>query len=562
MIRIALVVLPCCVLTLLASSVSAQSLAYSPAPGAKFQYEIEIRLEFGTTETRLQGVTHYTADVVSDDELRLTFHGGLRESAQSKSRRAISPMGFRSRNLPPFGPPTFRGKIQTTNKITLSPQGEVIALQGDSQLPFILGNLSLLPFEPLPTQDITQWETEGTTMIASVDTRDRWMRSPFHDANDRDLRSAKTKQTYRIVSDNDSKTVIKKTYELIVPPSDEETALQLSGSGTWTFDKQSGMPEAMDFQYQLTLKLGDSVVTTPLTLKYHRLTEQEITKREAEAASRAAEAKQKAAEQKAIAERPLTAEEKTKLLQAMRSTKAYDRVKALQTLAGKLPTQPDPEIIAAIGLLLEDSDRAVKATAIRALEKWDAGFKEINKLVSAYNSHIPLKSSNLKVDETTPLFPGQILQVQQSNGWWKAATVSELLASGRVEVIHRGPWKTNEIVTRDKLQLAPKLLPQPNRPKPVQDASVPSSGTTPSDGIVTPTGGEALSPMRTWTDASGAFTFDAKLVVVAGDRLVLSGKDGKVITVALGKLCQKDQAFIEKKIGEKKKPEPINPFAP
>ncbi|TWT97476.1 SHD1 domain-containing protein [Neorhodopirellula pilleata] len=576
---------------------SAQSLRYAPKPGAEFRYQFDIKLDLGTEETVLEGVTTYRAeeiveesqnadtgekqsDQTDSDPVRLQFTGGLRQTERSKNTNRFD---IRPR-FPPFGMrsgPVYRGTTPTSNTVTLSPTGETLALQGESQLPYLLGHLSLLPFEPLPEENQTQWSAEGTTAIVSSKTNNHW--GPGHwsalgafpgqlpgqlpGQNDRDLRVANTKRTYRIVSQDDRQAVIEKTEELSLSPAQENATLQLRGTGTWVFDKTERMPLSMDFRYDLTIELSGLTVKAPLTLKYKRLTAEEIAQQKAAAEKRAAESKRLAEQRKQEAERDVTEEEKQNWLVGLRSEKNIDRVRTLNELVGRRPPQRDPEIVAAIKSLLDDSDRSVSLSADRALKQWDPLYAEQAELESKYANMAPLNPTGRTVDKDTPLYVGQVIQVQFSRSWWRAAEITELLQSGRVEVEMRLS-KDRKIFDREEIQLPPEAYIQPKAPPangppandpPAKEPATMNASDEPAKSAVTPSAtAKPLSPMRTWKDASGRFSIEAELLLIANGNLVLSRADGKLITVAIEKMSQADQTFVK----ELSQPadEPVNPF--
>ena len=54
----------------------------------------------------------------------------------------------------------------------------------------------------------------------------------------------------------------------------------------------------------------------------------------------------------------------------------------------------------------------------------------------------------------------------------------------------------------------------------------------------------AACAARTWTDATGKYSYEADLVRVDGDRVILRRADGKTASVPLAKLSEADQAFV------------------
>ncbi|WP_419194179.1 SHD1 domain-containing protein [Novipirellula herctigrandis] len=521
------------------SIAEAQTLRYTPNVPSEVEYEFDINLDLGPSQTSLKGTTRYKIESLSDGEVRMTFQGGLSESTKNKSltRRRTFPPRHSFSHSSGFGrTPTYRGLSTTSNTVTITSLGELVALQGESQLPYLLGHLSLLPFEPLPPSDQTTWKREGTVGVAATESQDRFGFPPFSDRNDRDLRTASTQMTYELLNQNADQASIKKTYKLIMPLKDTDSVIELDGSGTWVFDKKRNLPGSMDFTYQLKVELGGAMVTAPLRLRYHLLTEAEVAKRKAAADERKAKAEREAAERAEIAARPVTAIEKTAWLKAMRTGNVSERIDALRKLTAKTPADPDREIVATIRKLTQSDSGVVVTFAKKALEKWDREFASTNKLVKSYDSHMHVESTGRTVTGATPLYSGQIVQVNERSNWWKAATVKEVLPSGRVEIEFRGPFPKRAIVEREKIQLAPKDLPQPASLK-----SAVARSATPTDSET----GKALTPFRVWTDATSKFKVRAKLLLIANDSLVLSREDGNLVTVPLSKMSEKDQAFIE-----------------
>ncbi|WP_286766341.1 MULTISPECIES: SHD1 domain-containing protein [Rhodopirellula] len=66
----------------------------------------------------------------------------------------------------------------------------------------------------------------------------------------------------------------------------------------------------------------------------------------------------------------------------------------------------------------------------------------------------------------------------------------------------------------------------------------------------------ALSTLqaREWTDATGKYRIEAKLVVVHGDKVVLERPDGKIISIPVAKLSDEDQTFLKELVAKKAGP--------
>src|SRR2546422_9414776 len=63
----------------------AKSLRYQSKPGQQLAYEIEITVDLPDKVTSYKGVTRYTVDASSTEQLQLTYRGGLNESRKCKA---------------------------------------------------------------------------------------------------------------------------------------------------------------------------------------------------------------------------------------------------------------------------------------------------------------------------------------------------------------------------------------------------------------------------------------------------------------------------------------------
>lgn len=530
----------------LSSQSNAQSLRYDWKDGQKFSYQFDITVDSDDSTTSYKGITHYTVDKAGADQMRVTFRGGLNESSKSKqiNRGRFGPripFGGPPRIPSPFERPTFAGKTQTTNRITITPRGNVLAMEGDSQLPYLLGNVSLLPFEALPPGDERQWKIDSGVSITEEDENRRHRFGPFDpfSRNDpKNVQAASEVTSYSIKSSRGDLVTIDRSYKLITPETADNPAFDLSGTGTWTFNAKENVPHALDMHYKLTVKKGNTTSTIPISLKFARISATDLTEMEAAAKQKAAELARAAAAAKAKAEAPLTGEEKQAALRALASSDAAQIEKSLKELAAKTPLDPDPEVADAIEKHLESANKTLAGAAHTALVNWSPGYKLVKSLEKAYQGPGVLKSTGRVVESTTPLYVGQIVQAQRRNRgtFWFAAKVEELLPDGKVQLgfLTWGEVRDSEAVERRQIQLAPEELPQPDRPKNL-------SSTTPA-------------ASRTWTDTTGRFELEAVFVGLEDGKVSLRRADNRVIAIPLEKLSAADQAHVEALNAE-------NPFA-
>ncbi|NNE01187.1 MAG: hypothetical protein HKN47_28060 [Pirellulaceae bacterium] len=539
-----------------AVTVHSQSIRYALNEGQKFSYDTEITVDGSTSKTTYKGITNYTVTQSATDIASLTYSGGLRESKVNKQPigRGGRFGGFRGGfpgppSIPsPFSRPTFSGKTQTTNKFTLSSRGTTLAMTGDSQLPYLLGNVSLMPFELLPEGNEKQWTSDSGISITeeNENSRDRFGAfgpfGPFAGTEKKSKQAAVEVTKYAIVSEDGDLVKVKKTYQLITPKTPDNDALDMTGQGTWTFDRQDHVPHACDMQYALKVKSGNTTTTIPIHVKYSRLTQEQLDKIAADAKARMEEAARKADEAKALAERPLTPEEKTQTLADLASGDDVKIQAMLKQLATKTLKDPDPEIVAAIESHLTSKNSINAKSARSALAKWSPSYAAKARLNKDYQGPGPVKSTGLVVESITPLAVGQLVQAQRNRrgSFWFAGRIKELMPTGEVKIAFLTWGKENdrdlEVVQRRQIQLAPPELDQPDLVS--NTAVAPQQATT-----MPPSTSQSKS--RTWSDITGKFKVDAEFVEVTDGKVSLKRADGRTMSIPIDKLSAADQAHVK-----------------
>lgn len=544
----------------------AEELAYQWKPGQKFSYEVGVTIDSDSETSNYKGVIHYTVGNVSPGQATVTYKGGLKETKKYKAIRRggfgpFGPGGFRPPSIPsPFSQPTFRGKTQTTNKITITPRGQTLAMEGDSQLPYLIGNVSLLPFEPLPDGDVTRWTDDGGVSITEKGNDDRHPfgrfgpMSPFARQGQNNVQAAGEESQYQIQSTKGDLVLVKKTYRLHTPPTKDNPSFDMSGMGTWTFDKKDNVPHACDMKLTLTVKLKNTSTSVPISVKYERLTPEKVAAMEAAAKTREEELARAAAEAKRMSETPLTPQEKQETLRALASGDNTLIRTTLDKLGRKSLKNPDPEVAAAIQPHLSSNDRFVSKSAASAMAKWSPDYAKQAKLNKEYQGPSPIKTTGRRVDSSTPLYVGQIVQAKRRNrgSFWYAARIKTVLPDNKVELgfltwgEERG--HSTEIVTRDNIQLPPQEYVQPVQPP---------AGMQSTAGMLSPFVVEGGS--RKWTDATGRFTVEGTFEGVADGTVTLKRADGKTMRIPLAKLSRQDQAHV-KQLQDEQSKQAENPF--
>jgi hypothetical protein len=533
-------------------------LRYDWQVGQVFAYRAKIVVDLPDKVETYQGTIQYTVKSVEQDHRAVTYQGGLPQSTKPKStgRPGLPPRfgpGFRPPIPPlsPFSRSNFRGSEQTTSEITLSARGAVTHMKGDSHLPYLLGNVSLLPFEPLPEAAQQQWQVTSGASITEKDERQNmrpWM-GPFdpfgRGVREEAVQAATESTSYQITDAQGPLVTVAKTYELKSPsPKDGEPSFVLAGAGTWQFHRKLSVSESLNMELKLVIDRGNQQVTVPITVEYRRLTDEELAEaqaaREAQLAERRRRTEELAAEQadkKRLAELPLTDEEKTAAMDALSGENIAALKQTLEDLAKKELQQPDPEIAQAIERLLNHVERQVREAAHAALLRWSLEYRPRGELDRQYKGPGSVPSTARVVAADTPLFVGQIVQLRDRNRW-VPADILDLQSDGQIKVHPRG-WNTtawDKTVTRDLIQLAPEHLFQPHQ---APDES-----------------GE--SGLRIWTDVTGTHKIEAAYLGVADGAVQLKRKDGREIRVPLEQMSQEDQHYVQQQ--QQSAERPPNPF--
>ncbi len=555
-----------------ADSSSSDSLYYDPKSGQKFSYDFEIAIRGADETIFYKGTTQYTVVEATDQHIRLTYRGGLYESTKVHESRKSGAVLLGPRGLPHphpmsvFGRMDMLGKTQTTNQITLSRKGQVLVLDGSSHLPFLLGNVSLIPFEAFPADDANEWSSDSGVSIAKNGEPSRVPFFPLWTlgtSNQESVQAASEVIRYQREKSDDQLMVIRKTYEMTTPNTGDRESFHMTGQGTWEFNNQQRIPQSSEMNYTLVVKDRNTTTTYPMELKFSLLTPERIAQLEVErkaAAERSAkiaeERKAQVENRKAEAEKPLNEQEKKDTLAALASDDYFKVHSTLVQLMQRQPKEPDPDIALAARKLL-NSDRGLGMLAERLLLKHDPKFRVNHE----YARSMPVPSTGLKVDSSTKLYVGQIIQVHEHRRWI-AAEIAELLDSGDVAIIYRG-WGNNRRGTfrRADIQLAPPEVDQPRLTATEISAFAPAAAATEhSQQVSTVSDAAPTVKSRSWSDVSGTFRVEATYLGKQGDQVLLRRNDGKEVAVPLARLSADDQHYVAKLLEEAQRLG--NPFEP
>ena len=368
--------------TLPAKGASPDKLSYGGQKDQAVGYQIEITADRQNEIDTLKGVVWYEYQSVSKEAIRLTYKGGLTRSSKAKPSSEYSPFGLprfgspfgRSRPYDPFSNMRFQGLTTTTNEICLSSMGEVESMEGDSQLPYLLGNASLLVFEPFPERSKQSWSVSTGISITEETRRSRfpYYASPFRTEEPKRITVGTEILTYQIRSVEGPIVIIDKTYRLDSPVvSQDVSAFEINGTGTWTFNSELGLSQSMEFKQKLIVQRGNTTVAFPMTISYSRMSQDELKTYQEEQQKRQEEARKRLAEMREKeATTPFTEQEIQKILDDLKSSNVGETITALQKLQKKKPKTSDPRIAIAVDALREHENQLVQQYVENTANNW------------------------------------------------------------------------------------------------------------------------------------------------------------------------------------------------
>jgi hypothetical protein len=559
---------------------------YGRQSNVEFSFDVNIKVESGGMETAYRGSIIYSVDRITDEQVQMTYRGQLQQhSAQPIGSPGRGVVVRQPPQLPGFlGRSVITGTTMQTNQITLSRSGEVLTLDGSSQMPFLLGHASLLPFETLPSNDLPvdvlenhSWSVDSTVSISQHKSSALGLSRIASDLlgkEENKIQFARSETRYSLIERSNQLAKIKKATRLSSPEVTGEVRYEMSGEGVWEFDLETGLPNSAAYTLELKLVENNVQVVYPIRISYRRVPDEAHQARQAALKRMREKDAAEQAEQRRLATIPLDDPEKAAALQSLQSDKMTDVIRALHELSRKQPESPDPELLAAIRSKLMSPDRAVASAAERLMMRWSAEYAQWSKINKSYQDGGLLPSSGKPVALDTPLSPGQLVQFKQHRmiDRWQPAEVVAVLEDSTVMLRPRGMMSNRLIaVPRDQILLAPDEVDQPGRPGVGSPYAAASGSPSPRSAI-----GDAahdgvshvsalpetlmMNEPRRWTDVTGEYRIEATLLEMIDGQVRLRRTDGKEIKVPLDKLSEQDRQYINQLEATQAKSISSNPF--
>lgn len=167
--------------------------------------------------------------------------------------------------------------------VSMSDNGTPVDISDGEYAPIIMSRLPLIPFVELSRTGQPDWTKQREISIV----REERSKSPFGSRRGfyDDLfpgqkpkviavQKAMEIEKFHVTSDTAEQLVLNRTYELKTTDG-SEPGLLLTGSGTWTFDRTTGMPAASETKGTYQVTVSGVTITIPYTVNVSRMSPNE-----------------------------------------------------------------------------------------------------------------------------------------------------------------------------------------------------------------------------------------------------------------------------------------------
>ena len=165
-----------------------------------------------------------------------------------------------------------------TNEGRMTKTGDFVSLKGTSHLPYLLGNLSLLPFENLSEKSQNTWtHSLGATITESGD-RSRIPGPSFLHNEEKDKKTTGGRESvrYEIEKRDGQRLTLRRTSNLkSTAPEGKGPQFELALDGKLDFDAERSLTTQSESKGKLTLKSDNVMVEVPLVIKLRLLAQRD-----------------------------------------------------------------------------------------------------------------------------------------------------------------------------------------------------------------------------------------------------------------------------------------------
>ncbi len=201
--------------------------------------------------------------------------------------------------------------------MVVSQAGEIVDSVGDGMLPCLLGSAAAVGIEQLPTAAPGSATTSASVLMARPDPAQRaepaspyglrpsersrlgspWQRNQRTSPTSLKLIEGVESTTCTFTAPRRGLVDLTKTYELRVDGESPEAEpyLVVEGKGTGVFDQELGLMQSMDFRSTLVMNSNNVSVRIPVTMRFERMSADELAKEEEDRLARAKQREQELA---------------------------------------------------------------------------------------------------------------------------------------------------------------------------------------------------------------------------------------------------------------------------
>ncbi len=356
-------------LPVVASAQPAAGLRYAWKPGESYVYTIRIEADLGEFVEELSGTITWVVKAADANSMTLSHRGTLQSRQRAKDGRPMRIVGrSRLRFNSPFGGVGLGG-LRNQSEVKIDPSGKVLTSSGQSQLPFMLGELLMFVVDPLSPDGKNAWDTRRDLSIIEVDDSRpvSRLRQP-----ETIKRAAVEQVNYSLGETTGSVVRINKKYDLrTADVINGAPRLQQAGDGFILFDKAEGAPQSMEIKFTISQSETNATVRVPVTASYKRLDAAEVAKLQeaAEKAAAQAQANATAAAEAKAAAPPASDADLDKALAELKN-KSLRKAAAERLTTMKVNEARQAEIARALEPLLDSDDQFVSVSGAKALAVW------------------------------------------------------------------------------------------------------------------------------------------------------------------------------------------------
>lgn len=340
----------------------------------EFAYRVTMVAELEYFEASLDGLIVYTVESREGDQITMLCESAL-EVRDTYMGRGLPPQHAWSHPLSSLY--SAHGDRQT--RITINGLGEVLQREGDCELPYRLGALPAIPFQPLSDVVAGEWVSTRPMQLTTFVPRSG-VPVFVTSASDRYITSANLvmqnrttsrmppvlgfEQSIEVVPTGASRLAANQVHPPFRPPGRGHQPASIdftaTGRAQVRVDTEAGLIESYELEQTSAERENNLTVTVPVRLTLTLLTAGERT---------AFENERKIANdrERKESQRPLTAQEKTELIRDLAANRKV--LNWLQRIAPIPVENIDQDIVDAILLYRDHADSAHRAQAEQILSK-------------------------------------------------------------------------------------------------------------------------------------------------------------------------------------------------